>query len=90
MDEPFGAIDPVTRVRLQDEFASLQARLGKTVVLVTHDIREAVRLADRLALMDRGQLVQHGRAADLRARPASDFVCDFFREAEAVGEDGPA
>ena len=84
MDEPFGALDPIIRRDLQDEFRALQRRLSKTVVLVTHDIREACRIADRLALMDRGRLVQQGTAAELVEHPASDFVRDFFREAEAV------
>ena len=61
MDEPFGALDPITRRDLQDEFRDLQKRLGKTVIIVTHDVREACRIADTLALMDHGRLVQHGR-----------------------------
>ena len=69
MDEPFGALDPITRRELQDEFRGLQQRLGKTVIFVTHDIREACRIADRLALMDHGALVQLGPAADFRERP---------------------
>jgi osmoprotectant transport system ATP-binding protein len=87
MDEPFGALDPITRRELQDEFRGLQHRLGKTVVCVTHDIREACRIADRLALLDRGRLVQEGSAADLMRNPADDFVRSFFREAEAVIDD---
>jgi osmoprotectant transport system ATP-binding protein len=84
MDEPFGALDPITRREIQDEFRSLQARLGKTVVLVTHDLREACRMADRLALVDGGELVQYGVAADFLERPATPFVRSFFRDAEAV------
>ncbi len=84
MDEPFGALDPITRRELQDEFRALQRRLGKTVILVTHDLREACRIADRLALMDHGRLVQSGRAIDLMQRPANEFVRAFFAEAEAV------
>ena len=64
--------------------ASLQRRLGKTVLFVTHDIREACRIADRLAIVDGGRLIQHGRASDLIERPADDFVRSFFRDAEAV------
>ncbi|MBV8269341.1 MAG: glycine/betaine ABC transporter ATP-binding protein, partial [Planctomycetaceae bacterium] len=84
---------PITRRELQDEFRRLQRRLGKTVVFVTHDIREACRIADRLALVAHGQLVQHGRAVDLLERPTHDFVRAFFREAEAIDavteEEGP-
>jgi osmoprotectant transport system ATP-binding protein len=89
MDEPFGALDPITRRELQDEFRGLQRRLGTTVVFVTHDIREACRVGDRLALMDHGRLVQYGTAAALIDRPANDFVRTFFREAEAVLGDEP-
>jgi len=79
MDEPFGALDPLTRRRLQAEFRTLQARLAKTVVLVTHDVDEACRLADRIAVLDAGRLVQIGTPAELRAAPASEFVADFLR-----------
>src|SRR3954451_17396509 len=89
MDEPFGALDPITRRELQDEFRGLQQRLGKTVIIVTHDIREACRIGDRLALMDRGRLVQQGTAAELMGQPASDFVRSFFREAQSVLGDEP-
>ena len=81
MDEPFGALDPVTRRELQAEFRSLQTRLGKTVIIVTHDTSEAVRMGDRLALMDKGRLVQVGTADDFRQRPATDFVRSFFEQA---------
>lgn len=84
MDEPFGALDPITRRSLQDEFDELRRRLGKTVVLVTHDVREAFRIADRLALMDDGRLIQHGRPDEVMANPANDFVSAFFEEAQAV------
>jgi osmoprotectant transport system ATP-binding protein len=84
MDEPFGALDPITRREIQDEFRNLQQRLRKTVVLVTHDLREACRIADRLALMDHGQLVQQGTSQEFLERPATPFAREFFREAEAV------
>ena len=78
MDEPFGAVDPVTRARLQEEFVRLQDELGKTVVLVTHDIDEALRLGDRLAVLaEGGRLAQHGTPAEVLARPASEFVAGF-------------
>ncbi|WP_193611186.1 ATP-binding cassette domain-containing protein [Nocardioides lijunqiniae] len=78
MDEPFGAVDPVVRVRLQDEFLHLQRDLGKTVVLVTHDIDEAVRMGDRVAIFAvGGRLAQYATPMELLARPADDFVADF-------------
>jgi len=78
MDEPFGAVDPVTRSRLQDEFLRLQRSLRRTVVLVTHDIDEALRLGDRLAVLATGgRLEQYGTPADVLARPATPFVADF-------------
>jgi osmoprotectant transport system ATP-binding protein len=78
MDEPFGAVDPVVRVRLQDEFLRLQHELGKTVVLVTHDIDEAVRMGDRVAVFATGgRLAQVATPAELLGRPADDFVADF-------------
>ncbi len=78
MDEPFGAIDPITRDRLQGEFLRLQGEVGKTVVFVTHDIDEAVRLGDRIAVLrEGGVLEQHGTPAEVLGRPASPFVADF-------------
>jgi osmoprotectant transport system ATP-binding protein len=78
MDEPFGAVDPVVRVRLQDEFLRLQRELGKTVVLVTHDIDEAVRMGDRVAVFaEGGRLAQFATPAELLGRPADEFVADF-------------
>jgi osmoprotectant transport system ATP-binding protein len=78
MDEPFGAVDPVTRARLQDEFLRVQRSLRRTVVLVTHDIDEALRLGDRLAVLATGgRLEQYGTPAEVLARPASPFVAGF-------------
>lgn len=88
MDEPFGALDPITRRDLQDEFRELQRRLGKTVILVTHDIREACRIADRLALMDHGELVQQGSPEEVVGHPATEFARAFFQDAEAVATGG--
>jgi osmoprotectant transport system ATP-binding protein len=79
MDEPFGAVDPVVRTQLQDELLRLQQELGKTIVFVTHDIDEAVRLGDRIAVFRTGgHLVQCATPAELLARPADDFVADFL------------
>ncbi|SEP08788.1 ABC transporter ATP-binding protein [Trujillonella endophytica] len=78
MDEPFSAVDPVVRERLQDEFLRLQSSVRKTIVFVTHDIEEAVRLGDRIAIMSAGGHVeQFAPPADLLGRPASPFVADF-------------
>jgi osmoprotectant transport system ATP-binding protein len=77
MDEPFGAVDPLTRERLQQQFMDIQRRLQKTVVLVTHDLDEAIRLADRVAVMRAGGLVQYSTPEELLAHPADEFVRDF-------------
>ncbi len=84
MDEPFGALDPITRREIQDEFVALRRRLGTTVILVTHDVREAARMADRIALMDSGRVVQEGLTAEVLANPANDFARAFFADAQAV------
>jgi osmoprotectant transport system ATP-binding protein len=77
MDEPFGAVDPVVRARLQGEFVTILRRLGKTVVFVTHDIDEAVRMGDLVAIMDEGRLAQFGPPDRLLAGPKNAFVADF-------------
>jgi osmoprotectant transport system ATP-binding protein len=78
MDEPFGAIDPVTRMRLQDEFLRLQAEVEKTVVFVTHDIEEAVKIGDRIAILDvGGVLAQYDTPAEILGHPANDMVAGF-------------
>src|SRR3546814_10553554 len=78
MDEPFGAIDPITRERLQDEFLRLQEEVRKTIIFVTHDIEEAVRLGDRIVILQEGGvLAQHDTPANILGSPASDFVADF-------------
>ena len=79
MDEPFGAIDPVTRDRLQDELLRLQTVVRKTIVFVTHDIDEAIKLGDRVALFNpNGTIAQYATPAELLARPASDYVEGFL------------
>ncbi|MGJ3433929.1 ABC transporter ATP-binding protein [Serratia sp. Je.1.23.a] len=78
MDEPFGALDPVTRTALQTEIARIHHLSGRTIVLVTHDIDEALALADRIVLLDQGRVVQQGTPLELLTAPANDFVRDFF------------
>lgn len=77
MDEPFGAIDPITRVELQNEFLRIQQEIRKTIVFVTHDIYEAIKMGDKIALMKEGRLVQYGTPAELIYRPQDRFVEDF-------------
>lgn len=78
MDEPFGALDPITRNALQAEFKNLQQKLGKTIVFVTHDIDEALKLADRIFIMREGQMVQEGTPNEILLNPADEFVEDFI------------
>ena len=78
MDEPFGAIDPINRERLQNEFLRLQAEIRKTVLFVTHDIDEAIKMGDRIAILkEGGHLAQYATPAELLMAPADDFVEDF-------------
>lgn len=78
MDEPFGALDPITRSRLQDEFLKLQEQIKKTVIFVTHDIDEAVKMGDRVALLrSDGALAQYGSPDELLGSPADQYVADF-------------
>ena len=79
MDEPFGAVDPIVRTRLQDEFLRLQSQVRKTIVFVTHDIDEAIRMGDRIAILSQGgHLEQYDTPATILAEPANDFVVDFL------------
>jgi len=80
LDEPFSALDPLIRRQMQDEFLRLQKRLLKTIVFITHDFAEALRLADRIAIMKDGEIVQVGAAAELVLNPVSDYVAEFTRE----------
>ncbi|HWR25285.1 MAG TPA: betaine/proline/choline family ABC transporter ATP-binding protein [Methanosarcina sp.] len=77
MDEPFGALDPLLRAQLQDEFCRIKKELGRTIVFVTHDINEAFRLGDRIAIMDGAELVQVGKPEELLFSPASDLVAEI-------------
>ncbi|MEA2252267.1 MAG: osmoprotectant transport system ATP-binding protein, partial [Solirubrobacteraceae bacterium] len=77
MDEPFGAIDPITRERLQSDFLRLHAEVRKTVIFVTHDIDEAIQMGDRMAILKDGELVQYGTPDDILNHPTDEFVADF-------------
>ncbi len=78
MDEPFGALDPITREQLQEEFRQLKERIQKTIIFVTHDIFEAVNLADRMAIIDAGRILQVDRPDRVLAHPADEFVARFL------------
>jgi len=84
MDEPFGAVDPLTRDRLQSEFLKIQARLRKTVLFVTHDMDEAVKMGDSIAVMRDGRLVQHDLPERVLAYPADEFVGGFVGSERAL------
>ncbi len=77
MDEPFGAIDPINREVLQDEFLGIQEKIRKTIVFVTHDIHEAIKMGNKIALLDAGRMVQFGTPEALLTTPANQFVKDF-------------
>ncbi|MBN2551318.1 MAG: ABC transporter ATP-binding protein [Spirochaetales bacterium] len=77
MDEPFGAIDPITRTKLQEEFLKIQAKIKKTIAFVTHDIHEAIKMGDRIALMRKGELIQYTDPTTLLQQPKDKFVRDF-------------
>ena len=80
LDEPFSALDPLIRREMQDEFLRLQNLLHKTIVFITHDFDEAIRLADRIVIMNEGVIVQIGAAAELVTHPTNDYVAEFTRE----------
>ena len=84
MDEPFGAIDPITRVKLQDEFRQILKKVSKTVVIVTHDLDEAIKMGDRIAIMRDGRLLQYDTPEAVLARPANDFVENFLGPDRAI------
>jgi osmoprotectant transport system ATP-binding protein len=85
MDEPFGAVDPITRQRLQDELMSIQSELGKTIVCVTHDIDEAIKLGDRICILQEGaRIAQYDTPANILAAPADEFVEDFVGAGSAL------
>jgi len=78
MDEPFGAIDPINREKLQDGFLEIQAKIEKTIIFVTHDIREAIKLGDKIVILDNGKLVQYADTMTVVQEPANEFVEDLL------------
>jgi osmoprotectant transport system ATP-binding protein len=88
LDEPLGSLDPLVRAELQDDLVAIFRRLGKSVVLVTHDLGEAARLGDLLVLLRDGRIVQRGALDDLVSRPASPFVTAFVRAQRPADLDG--
>ncbi len=85
MDEPFSALDPLIRSRLQDELLDLQDKLKRTIIFVSHDLDEAFKLGDRIALMEGGRIVQCGTAREIIAHPVSDYVADFVAHMNPLG-----
>ncbi len=85
MDEPFSALDPLIRTRLQDELLELQTRLKRTILFVSHDLDEAFKIGNRIALMEGGRVVQCGTAREIIANPASDYVQDFVAHMNPLG-----
>jgi glycine betaine/proline transport system ATP-binding protein len=85
MDEPFSALDPLIRTRLQDELLDLQAKLHRTIIFVSHDLDEAFKLGDRIAIMEGGRIVQCGTPRDIFTAPASEYVADFVAHMNPLG-----
>ncbi|MCY7979479.1 choline ABC transporter ATP-binding protein OpuBA [Bacillus inaquosorum] len=89
MDEPFGALDPITRDSLQEEFKKLQKTLHKTIVFVTHDMDEAIKLADRIVILKAGEIVQVGTPDDILRNPADEFVEEFIGKERLIQSSSP-
>ena len=85
MDEPFSALDPLIRTRLQDELLELQKRLNRTIIFVSHDLDEAFKLGDRIAIMEGGRIVQWGTPRDIYSNPANEYVADFVAHMNLLG-----
>ncbi len=86
MDEPFSGLDPLIRRRMQDELISLEGELHKTIVFITHDLNEAIKLGDRIAIMRDGVIVQEGAPEEIVTQPADDYVADFVQDVSSVAE----
>ena len=85
MDEPFSALDPLIRTRLQDELLELQERLNRTIIFVSHDLDEAFKLGDKIAIMEGGRIVQWGTPRDIYTQPSNEYVADFVRHMNPLG-----
>jgi osmoprotectant transport system ATP-binding protein len=84
MDEPFSALDPITREKLQDDILALQRKINKTIVFVTHDMKEALKLGDRICVMKNGKMEQVGTPEELLDQPANDFILNFVGEGKKL------
>lgn len=89
MDEAFSALDPLIRRDMQTQLLELQKDLGKTIVFITHDLNEAIRLGDRIAMMKDGRIVQQGTAYELVTQPADDYVARFVEEIDPASIPAP-
>jgi glycine betaine/proline transport system ATP-binding protein len=85
MDEPFSALDPLIRTRLQDELLDLQSRLRRTIIFVSHDLDEAFKLGNRIAIMEGGRIIQAGTPGEIYTHPANDYVADFVAHMNPLG-----
>ena len=85
MDEPFSALDPLIKMQMQDEMIRLQRQLGRTIIFITHDLDEALRLGDRIAIMDDGRFVQVGTPEKIVTEPRTSYVADFVAHADPTG-----
>jgi glycine betaine/proline transport system ATP-binding protein len=85
MDEPFSALDPLIRNKLQDELLELQTRLKRTIIFVSHDLDEAFKLGNRIAIMEGGRIVQCGTPRDIFTNPANEYVADFVAHMNPLG-----
>jgi len=84
MDEPFGAIDPINRLKLQDSFLEIQEEIKKTIVFVTHDINEAIKLGDQIAIIDKGNLIQYDDVSQILSNPANEFVENLLGQDRSI------
>ena len=85
MDEPFSALDPLIKVNMQDELLKIQEQLGRTIIFITHDLDEAMRIGDRIAIMDGGVIVQIGTPEEILVNPKTNYVANFVEHADATG-----